>query len=237
MLTQRGCALSLLALSTTCVLAQRNTAGLRVVVPMPDEISVYVPSAAVTAPEALNLSAVPYSDEMRQLDVQGTCVVAIIVGTDGIPRKPTLLHGFMRLFDEAAIDAVSRLRFKPGKLNGAPVDVEMGVEIEYSVDTGSPAIPRIFTLQSPVVPPILVESVKPRYPKSAKQAGTHGLVVVTMNVPENGVPTEFHVQNSLSSALDESAIEAVRQFRFKPATMDGKPLSTRTAIEVEFKLN
>jgi len=51
-----------------------------------------------------------------------------------------------------------------------------------------------------------------------------------------GQVTSVRVLRSVGLGLDERAIEAVRQWKFRPGTADGKPVSTRAMVEVNFRL-
>ncbi len=55
-------------------------------------------------------------------------------------------------------------------------------------------------------------------------------------VDTNGVPQKVHVVRPLGKGLDEKAIEAVRQYRFKPAMYEGHPVPAEVNIEVNFKI-
>jgi TonB family protein len=50
------------------------------------------------------------------------------------------------------------------------------------------------------------------------------------------VPQNVHVVRPLGKGLDEKAIEAVRQYRFKPAMYEGHPVPAEVNIEVNFKI-
>jgi protein TonB len=51
-----------------------------------------------------------------------------------------------------------------------------------------------------------------------------------------GQVTNVRVLRSVGLGLDERAIDAVRQWKFRAGTMDGKPVSTRAVVEVNFRL-
>ncbi len=57
-----------------------------------------------------------------------------------------------------------------------------------------------------------------------------------MVIDEKGIPQDIIVTRSLEPGLDQKAIEAVRQWRFRPATKNGRPVSVRANIEVNFRL-
>ena len=73
-------------------------------------------------------------------------------------------------------------------------------------------------------------------PQEAKDAGVEGEVWLTIVVDENGMPTQIVVTQSLGHGLDEAAIEAIHQWRFKPGMKDGKPVPVMATIEVNFRL-
>jgi TonB family protein len=57
-----------------------------------------------------------------------------------------------------------------------------------------------------------------------------------MIVGADGKPREIRVQRGIGMGLDKKAIEAVEQWRFTPATKDGRPVSVQISVEVSFKL-
>jgi TonB family protein len=56
-----------------------------------------------------------------------------------------------------------------------------------------------------------------------------------MIVDEHGMPTAIRVVRSIGHGLDENAVAAVSQYRFRPATVDGNPIAARITIEVSFR--
>jgi len=50
------------------------------------------------------------------------------------------------------------------------------------------------------------------------------------------LPTELNVERGVGWGLDEKALQAVSQYRFQPATKDGKPVPAKINVEVMFKL-
>jgi protein TonB len=77
----------------------------------------------------------------------------------------------------------------------------------------------------------------PVYPPRCLRMGLEGIVKVRVLVGENGVPQEVSVaRSSGESLLDEAALEAVRQWVFKPATRNGVPARAYAVVPIEFKL-
>lgn len=75
------------------------------------------------------------------------------------------------------------------------------------------------------------------YPEMARKAGLEGLVVVQVIVEVDGTPTDPQVVRSPGPILDEAALNAVMQLRFKPGMQRGKPVRVRYAMPVRFRLN
>ena len=83
----------------------------------------------------------------------------------------------------------------------------------------------------------LLEFVKPRYPPHALRMEIEGRVVVRALVGENGRPQEVSVLTSSGDAsLDQSALDAVKHWRFAAARRDGMPVRAWVKVPVDFKL-
>jgi TonB family protein len=87
-----------------------------------------------------------------------------------------------------------------------------------------------------VTPPRLLEQAPPRYSEEARKAHLAGAVRIACTVGADGVARSFRVLNSLGLGLDESAMQAIRFWRFAPGVKDGKPVNVRSTIEVHFQL-
>ncbi len=84
--------------------------------------------------------------------------------------------------------------------------------------------------------PHLVSNAEPHYSKEARAAGLQGTVGLSVVIDEKGVPRDIRVVRSLGKGLDEKAIEAVEQWRFRPGMKNGAPVAVRTRIEINFRL-
>jgi TonB family protein len=60
-------------------------------------------------------------------------------------------------------------------------------------------------------------------------------VVLYIEVGPDGTATNIQVQRALGYGLDEKAIEAMRQWRFRPGMKDGQPVTVAATIEVTFR--
>lgn len=89
---------------------------------------------------------------------------------------------------------------------------------------------------SGIQPPRLLREVKATYSGSARRLGIHGEVVLEIVVRRDGTVGDVRVIDGLGHGLDERAIEAVRQWRFAPATRLGTAVDVLVEVAVEFRL-
>lgn len=76
----------------------------------------------------------------------------------------------------------------------------------------------------------------PEYPVAALRHGESGRVVLQVRIDENGLPIDIDVaRRSGSRELDRAAIQAVREWRFKPAIQNGRPVSSVVELPIDFK--
>jgi protein TonB len=91
-----------------------------------------------------------------------------------------------------------------------------------------------------VTPPVLIREIKPNYTAQAMQARLQGLVEMDAVVRADGSvdPDSIRVTRSLDSTfgLDQQAIIAVKQWRFRPGTFKGQPIPVRVLVELTFTL-
>lgn len=84
--------------------------------------------------------------------------------------------------------------------------------------------------------PRAIYSPDPEYSKEAREAKFQGTCVLWLIVGADGNPRDIKVQKSLGKGLDEKAIDAIKTWKFEPATKDGVPVATQINIEVSFRL-
>jgi len=87
-----------------------------------------------------------------------------------------------------------------------------------------------------VTAPVVLYKKEPEYSEEARKAKYQGTVVLYIEVDPSGRAVNPRVVRSLGLGLDEKAMEAVRQWTFKPGYRDGKPVTVAATIEVNFRL-
>ena len=61
-------------------------------------------------------------------------------------------------------------------------------------------------------------------------------MLLSVDVNESGEATDVKVVRSLGLGLDEKAMDAVKQWHFKPGTANGIPVTMQTQVKVDFRL-
>jgi protein TonB len=84
--------------------------------------------------------------------------------------------------------------------------------------------------------PELVFKVDPEFSEEARRAKFMGIVTVNLIVDAEGRPENVHVLRGVGMGLDEKAVAAVKQYRFKPAKEAGKPVAVEMNVEVNFQI-
>ncbi|MGA2153565.1 MAG: energy transducer TonB [Bryobacteraceae bacterium] len=93
-----------------------------------------------------------------------------------------------------------------------------------------------FKVGNGVTAPIVLYKKEPEYSEEARKAKYQGTVVLYIEVDPSGRAVNPKVVRSLGLGLDEKALEAVRQWKFKPGYKDGRPVTVAATIEVNFRL-
>ena len=84
--------------------------------------------------------------------------------------------------------------------------------------------------------PAIVYRVEPEYSEEARKARFQGTVVLKTIVRRDGTVDVVNVVRSLGFGLDQNAIQALKQWRFRPAMENGKVVDAIVNIEVNFNL-
>src|SRR5579864_1136426 len=106
----------------------------------------------------------------------------------------------------------------------------------FGIGTGGGYGGGVFTVGNGVTAPHVIYDPAPEYSTEARQAKHQGTVVLWAIIGPDGRPRDLRVYRSLGMGLDEKAMEAVRTWRFRPATKDGNPVAVQIEVEVNFHL-
>lgn len=84
--------------------------------------------------------------------------------------------------------------------------------------------------------PVLLKQAEPEFSDQARRKKVNGEVTVHFIVDEQGIPQDVKVVHGLGMGLDENAIKAVKQYRFKPAMREGVPVKVEMNVSVNFQI-
>ena len=85
-------------------------------------------------------------------------------------------------------------------------------------------------------PTHLIKRLTPQYPESARQRWIEGTVAVDAWIGLDGIPRIGDVVGHANPDLEHSSLSALKEWRFEPATCDGKPVEVETVLRVNYSL-
>lgn len=85
--------------------------------------------------------------------------------------------------------------------------------------------------------PVAIRRVDPVYTEIARKARVEGFVVIEAIIDRQGNVTDARVLRPLPMGLDNAALNAVRQWKFKPGALNGRPVPVIYVLTVNFKLH
>ena len=87
-----------------------------------------------------------------------------------------------------------------------------------------------------VMKPEILVKTQPRYTELARRANIEGIVILKAVIDERGYVTDLQVIKDLPMGLDKAAMDAVRTWRFKPATLHDRPVKVYYNLTVNFQI-
>jgi TonB family protein len=91
----------------------------------------------------------------------------------------------------------------------------------------------VYDLGPGMTPPRIVKQVAPRYPND-RGVRAEGSVIIGLVVTSKGEPKDPHIVRGLDKDLDQSALDAIKEWRFAPAQKDGKAIAVRVSLQLQF---
>jgi TonB family protein len=192
-------------------------------------------------------------DPTRQLQ-QGRYVEAPVSEAVELPSPPEAdVHLAAELVGFNETVATYRVVFRQGDqvLADSTVNVNRGGRAVVGGMDGESA-PYIFVVVEPDPPksrpvpldpeagltePVIAQRTQPVYPKTAKEEGVQGIVLLQAALDTQGTPQDIRVLQSPDPRLSEAALEAARQWRWEPArTRDGTPIAVTFVLTFNFRL-
>jgi len=193
-----------------------------------------------------------YPPLARQARIQGTVILKVRISKSGDVVNVQLVSGHPMLAP-AAIEAVKQWKYDPYLLNGDPVVVETNVAINFTLsdkppgegvagvvsntpgNQTSPAVPLRVRVSSGVAQGLLLSKVNPIYPDEAREERIQGVVVLQATIDKEGNVANLQLISG-HPLLAPPAIEAVKQWKYRPYLLNGTPVEVNTQVQVNFTL-
>ncbi|HKS74846.1 MAG TPA: energy transducer TonB [Terriglobales bacterium] len=161
---------------------------------------------------------------------------------NGQLRTPTKIPEKVQMIKED--EAPPPMAATGGVVGGVPGGVpggQMGGVIGGIVSSTPVAVPKVATPQrvrvsQGVSQGLLIRKVQPAYPPLARQARIQGNVVLTAEISKDGSIENLHLVSG-HPMLAPAAIEAVKQWKYKPYFLNGEPVEVETQVTVIFSLS
>jgi TonB family protein len=204
--------------------------------------STVVPGAVdgVTQPRAI------YSPQPTSRgEPKGFVELSVTVDTDGATKNITVLQASKPVLAAAAIEAVKRWRFEPGRKDGKPVPVGATLRFQFGsiaralIDELAPKdLPRVG--DEGITAPVVLQRVLPDYPPDARKLKTSFSVALYAEVDEAGLPNNVKLLGQIAArnqlegevliGLVQRAVTALQQWRFRSAERNNKPIRVATSV-------
>jgi TonB family protein len=152
------------------------------------------------------------------------------------------------LLREAVEDVVREWKFKPVMIGDKATQVFARATFDFVLSDGiqtangipgeiGPATetPTRVRISSGVSTGLIVRKVNPAYPEEARRARIQGTVLLRAVIDREGAISDLQYISG-PNELVESAVDAVRQWRYKPYLLMGSPVEVETQIQINFTL-
>lgn len=212
---------------------------------------------SVMAGQIVKKVAPIYPPLARQARIQAPVVLKVLISKSGDVENLQLVSGHPMLAP-AAIEAVKQWKYKPYLVNGDPVEVATTVTVNFTLsgkspaegvvgdapggttssnpeDPTDPAIPQRIRVSQGVMQGLLISRVQPEYPADARDQRVEGAVVLKVTLDMEGNVGNIRLIQG-HPLLAPAAIEAVKQWKYKPFLLDGVPLEVESQVTVNFTL-
>src|ERR1700724_3244133 len=160
---------------------------------------------------------------------------------NGQLRTPTKIPNKVQMIKEEEAPPDLGAGGVPGGVPGGIPGGSMGGVMGGILGSTNAAIPKVATPQrvrvsSGVSTGLLIKKVTPNYPQLAKTARIQGSVVLQAEISKEGTIQNLQLISG-HPMLAPAAIEAVKQWRYKPYLLNGEPVAVETQVVVNFSLS
>ncbi len=136
----------------------------------------------------------------------------------------------------AAVGRDANFRFSPQLISVPGVAIPQGASIPEESDNQQELNCRSVPRNERGVYPTPIYQPEPEFSERARREKHQGVVVLMLEVNDEGLPSNISVTRPLGFGLDEKAIACVKNWRFKPAERNNQAIAAKIAVEINFHL-
>ena len=138
--------------------------------------------------------------------------------------------------------AMSANAASPPAAAARDADEDSDSPVAETRQTAAPQVPvpepdasGVYRHSSEIQRPVLIERTQPRYPLADRQRGVSGSVVLSVVIGSDGRVREPTVIRSVSPSMDRAATDAVQNWRYQPAVLNGTPVPVYGVVRMNFE--
>ena len=217
----------------------------------------------VHPPVPINMPRVPMPADLGLETKGGKCRVSVIIDATGMPQDAHLLYCTDRGFGPASVAGVMRYRLKPATIpDGRPIPVMIRVDVVYSgyyppredepptkadaqfvllPDGVSPRVLAngVYTLSKsfapPNSPPAMTKFANKGFGLAAFDSDAGVGCVAELTINAKGKASDALIRSCDKPQLEDSALKSLLNSKFKPAVMNGKAVTVRGRVHLQFE--
>lgn len=209
-------------------------------------------------PVPLNSVELEFPAKAREKLLSGVCFVSVTVDTQGNPQDLAIVRCSDPLFEQNSLDAASKYRFKPAvDAKGKPLAVKITIEINFKLGAAggpygrvpepllkygfstppgltslAPDAHGVYPLSKSIEAPKITNFVDSDFSGTALRFPTNLACDVVLTVDQKGRPSSPQVIHCDQQALEKPATDSLLHSRFKPGTLNGKPVPVRLLVHL-----
>ena len=181
-----------------------------------------------------------YPEEAKSQHIAGKVIVKALINKEGKVEEASPLEGDP-LLGAATVAAVKQWRFRPYVFYNETVSIQTTVTARFTLDPPAVTVPKPrpanlkLRVSQGVAERMILHRVNPHYPEEAKRNGVQGDVLMQAVIDTKGDVTELKVMRG-DPLLAAASVEAARQWKYRPYSLNGQPVEVQTTILFTFHM-
>ncbi len=160
-----------------------------------------------------------------------------------LPRVPRLAATFHtnNTFEDRILNLM-QIKLIPNKWRGAAAVLTLclagtfAVGLSATIAAAQQATEKAYRVgEDGVTSPKLTTRIEPKYPSVPEDQKIEGTVVLSLEINKDGTAENIRIVRTLAPLFDESAIDALKQWKFEPGKRNGEAVRVKATVEVNFR--